>query len=474
MAKPNEEGLSTALTWEKAFEKLPLAIEPVYTTERVNAEVKLYQGKLEVGSGAAGASIGTGRCSLAWAPTPAVAFELPRYSQKKHVDLGTNEIRLVDKKAVAQAFVTETTHTSGMMPPKMKRGRRRPRRGIRGVLTNAAQFGSDEGLSSILFHLPNFWSYVGGPVRDKGITTSWSARATTEAGSWRLTLDRLRNGSELIDALKGLSGYAITHVGRLARADGSQFTGADALDYFEGLRWFLSFARGFWVSPILLVGATEDGRQVWERWELPRILSRWRSVGRWFNDHAAEGFAALPGFWRRFSDPHWKEPTRLAIWWYVESNGSAGGIEGSIVLTQAAFELLSHTLLVEDRKQLSDAGFGKLPASDKLRGLLAACGIPLGVPANCADLAKLTSAEAPDGPGLFTFIRNAVVHGDTKNRRRLGQISTDARLDAWSLGLWYLELILLRLFDYGGSYSSRLFRSGYKGEEVEPVPWARP
>ena len=43
--------------------------------------------------------------------------------------------------------------------------------------------------------------------------------------------------------------------------------------------------------------------------------------------------------------------------------------------------------------------------------------------------------------------------------------------EAWSLALWYLELLLLLLFEYQGQYSNRLKRDVYRGEEVERVPW---
>ena len=42
--------------------------------------------------------------------------------------------------------------------------------------------------------------------------------------------------------------------------------------------------------------------------------------------------------------------------------------------------------------------------------------------------------------------------------------------EAWQLAQWYLELILLRLFAFNGSYSNRTKQGKYIGQ-VEPVPW---
>jgi hypothetical protein len=264
-----------------------------------------------------------------------------------------------------------------------------------------------------------------------------------------------------------------THVGRLERIDGATFAAADAKPVLRAFRWFLSFARGLWIVPMLIVGYDASGNRVWEEWQCSNGLTRWRNLQTWFNDHANEGFGAFPGFARLFADPLWGEPLRFALHWYIESNGSAGAIEGSIILTQAAFELLSHVLLVEDRKSLSAAGFGKLPAADKLRALLVTSGIPHAIPPECPELAKLAAPDLPDGPGCLTLIRNSLVHADTRNRTRLTKISTDARMEAWRLGLWYLEMVLLRLANCAGKYSNRLFVDGFKGNEVRAVPWAQ-
>jgi hypothetical protein len=50
------------------------------------------------------------------------------------------------------------------------------------------------------------------------------------------------------------------------------------------------------------------------------------------------------------------------------------------------------------------------------------------------------------------------------------------RVESWLLTLWYLELSLLRLFNYQGTYANRLIRGGFSGNEAETVPWrqARP
>jgi hypothetical protein len=451
---------------------VPIALAPVGETPRVNAEVRVYDGRLEVGSGTGAAAVGRGRCSFAWLPSPRITFELPRYTGARFPQVGRQQVQLVEKKAAVEAMVTSSSFTQGLALRRRKGLKRRPRQGLSGLLVGPAAPGNGSQLAHLLFHVPNFWSYIGAPVCDDERSHGWSGRVVVDAAPWHVTLDAVSNGSDLANQAKDTSGFALTHVGRLEWLDGAAFTSADGVTFLTTLHWFLSFARGFWTSPVLYVGFNDKGRRVWEQWDSGNKISRWRTFGTWFNDHMADGFAALPGFVRRHDDALWGEPLRLAVHWYTESNGSAGAIEGSIILTQAAFELLAHVLLVEDRKTLSADGFRKLPASDKMRGLLVACGIPISIPAECSELAKLANPEAPDGPGCFTLIRNALVHADAKNRRKLSSIPPAAIGEAWELGLWYLELVLLRLCDYSRTYSCRLVHNDFKGNEVRPVPWA--
>ena len=89
------------------------------------------------------------------------------------------------------------------------------------------------------------------------------------------------------------------------------------------------------------------------------------------------------------------------------------------------------------------------------------------------ELAALAAAEkGGDGPAAFTAVRNVLVHRNARRAAQFASISSKCRREAWRLGQWYLELILLNLFGYTGNYSSRLVREGFRGDEVQRVPWA--
>ena len=91
-------------------------------------------------------------------------------------------------------------------------------------------------------------------------------------------------------------------------------------------------------------------------------------------------------------DDTWEEVIRVAIHWYIEANALAGSIEGSIVLTQTAFELLSSAVLTDHNGWLSQEGYDKLAAADRIRLLFLWAGIPTGIPGELSHLVKLAKS----------------------------------------------------------------------------------
>ncbi len=158
--------------------------------------------------------------------------------------------------------------------------------------------------------------------------------------------------------------------------------------------------------------------------------------------------------------------------WYIEANAQAGSVEGSIMLTHTAFELLAYSILVEHFHWLSADGFAKLGAAESMRLLFRWAGLPIDIPTELTNLSAIAKGNNwPDSPSAMTEIRNKLTHPTKKNRDAYKKYGVGAITDTWTLGLWYLELCLLRLFEYNGTYGSRLKKMRYSGA-VEPVPWA--
>ena len=134
----------------------------------------------------------------------------------------------------------------------------------------------------------------------------------------------------------------------------------------------------------------------------------------------------------------------------------------AIVLNQSAIELLAYM-----RVGAKPEG---QPTGEWIKNALTPAGVPTSIPTSCQELIACSSRESfTHGPHATVGIRNSLVHAE----ERLGEISLDEYHEAKQLGLWYIELMLLRMFDYHGPYVNRLGADQSTGN-TKPVPWAPP
>jgi len=137
-------------------------------------------------------------------------------------------------------------------------------------------------------------------------------------------------------------------------------------------------------------------------------------------------------------------------------NDSLGHLVGDTLLKEVANRLLScvrrsdtvsrqggdeFIVLLSEVGHAEDAAL----AADKMRLLLDRVGVPLEIPTQLTGLATFgKSKNLEDGPHALTVLRNAFVH--PKRLKKLGAVPPNCYSQAWTLGLWYLELCFLRLF----------------------------
>lgn len=326
--------------------------------------------------------------------------------------------------------------------------------------------GSDSTeMETIIFHIFNFLDVIGTPRSTEEIDNHPPGiqHINLESKEWKVDLRSLSSTKDVLSALNGQGGYGITHIGGVRKRDGSSFPGAAANEVLLCLHLFLSFAKGGRCE-FLSVGFNSHGNRVWESWDAPS--ERWQSQLSWFDAHHAEQLVGLfPGFCDRLADDNWEEAIREAIYWYILSNRTPG-IDGGIILSQAAIERLSFEYSVNDKRLIDKEGFVKLRASDRMRLIFSSLNIPLEIP----DMLPVTQQLASkfgwvDAPHALTEVRNSFVH---PVHRRRGQFK-GATPEIWKLGLQYLEWVILRLCKYEGTYGNRL-KVRWTGE-VEDVPW---
>lgn len=425
----------------------------------LNDNIVLYDGELEVEQGSNHLRQ-TGTIRFAWFPSPRITFCLCETSMPVFQVGVAAVLRLSDGRTISSARITSVSMHSraGQLSCSLS-----------GRVDNPPSPTTVLPFSYLMFLLPNFPDMIGEPILYPSGTCR-AGRICLRGCGWRVIIDPVEHPNAQLKELKQQSGHIVTHVGRLEREDGSTFTEEQADSILTGLRWYLSFVTGRWTGPLLACGYDSSDTRVREMWNVPRIVP-WRFVLTWVDElHQEHLIDSFTGYLQRWTDQDWNEVIELATHWYIEANAQAGSVEGSLVLLQAAFEMLASAIVVEEKGWVSADAFAKLPAADRIRLLFVWAGVPLAIPPSQTALTDLAKARNwVDSPQVLTEIRNPLTHPTPKNRERFRNYPPAARTEAWKLALWFLEMCLLRMCSYNGTYGSRLIARN--AGDVDPVPW---
>jgi hypothetical protein len=425
----------------------PTAIAPIYTTTRANEPLTIWSGRMHLSAG--GRASGRGELILSWVPAARLRFSIAGRLTGLIGDIG----RLTLWGAGTRCPVVVTS--APMLPVTSG--------SVSGVANPTLEFGGNPKVRRLIAHIPNFPDFVGKRI---SFPTGAVARGRAElvAGIWAVTIDSRSETRALIEDARDAGGSALTHVAAIERSDGREFKARSASDLLVSLGYCLSFAAGTWTFPQLVTGLDASGAIVYRNPTVARASS-WAGRFRWFDEFQPESlgdvFSALI---ERRSKPEWREPIDRLIYMYVEANDRPPDV--GITLAQAALEHMAWLVLVNDRRLISEEGFGKLAAADQLRLLVATLGIPYAMPGSLPALASLTrpGKALTDGPDRITYIRNAFMHPPRGGRRN--PASSEVVVDAWKLSLWYVELGILALLGFRQGYRNRL-----EGGDRQRVPW---
>ena len=325
----------------------------------------------------------------------------------------------------------------------------------------------DKGAPLRLLHFSilNFPEFDGNQMKssiDEGVFTA-IPHTKIETPDWCVEVTGVQNISDVVKTLKREKGYGVTYNGVITRSDRADFTVGEVETLLTALRTFFSFARGTSCSLALVEGKDQYSQQSWVRWGAHHVAP-WNNRKSWFRQHGGDDILSklFPRFWCLFeSGDEWKRTILRTIDWYLLSNESA--THTGIILTQAALERLSYQILGR-RKESGE------PAGKFIRNALEELSLEPQIPPSCPKLKNLQQANSwNDGPHALVAIRNDLVHPNVK----LGDISHYAHHDAWNLGQWYIEMVLLRKLGYQGSYVNRLASWHKEVEAILPVPWTQ-
>ena len=281
---------------------------------------------------------------------------------------------------------------------------------------------------------------------------------------WWIEITGVPNIGEAAKALKQSRGHGITYRGSITRSHGTTFLAKDVEPLLEALRVFLSIARGASCSLVLVRGQDETGLDSWVRWGAHHSepwLDYHSVFPRVHSDILSDQF---PEFWILFMEQEYSKGSTLrALDWYLQSNVSAPYI--GTILTFAALEAFSFLLLRDGEDGNKNKGKSRSDR-ERIERTLSNMQIPLDLPKSCESLGALRDWDT--GPQALVAIRNNLVHP----QRNLVGVSNMDYWEAWHLGQWYFELMLLSRLGYKGRYRNRLADINENEDPFMPVPWA--
>jgi hypothetical protein len=456
----------------------PDAIDHLYAPGEINEPILLYRGHFAVLAGE-----GTpdrdcdGEIRLSWLPTPRIEVNGEYWPDPGHIeaflDSGTGtriwhqrlHVRLPDSAEIPQPPTEEA-------PPWS----REPGTAYLGQAEiYPPQIGDGAKLTKVTALLANGWDGLGTMAADPADRRhTWFGRATARGGGWLLDIDALDPNREDLARLCRSGGYGATHTLSLKRADGSPFTGQDAMQALDAIRCALSLIVGRRADAVLPVGWQYD-KPVWAWWTAGRVEG-FREPGSWL-DGSIGGFQAgevIGRFLERWQDGLSRDTLRYATSYYVQA--LALGVELGTAAAVSGLLLLAYSWLVEEKQLYTKKDWGKLrpETESQIRALLrmSDCRINTAMPTAFVHLAAVAKQLATGGPvrdglGCVIRLRNDVIH-PTRSKRTTWSAYQWA--EGYGLAVHFLELALLAYIGYRGRIHPRISANRWLGY-TEDVPW---
>ncbi|MEM8829177.1 MAG: hypothetical protein AAGE96_07450 [Cyanobacteria bacterium P01_G01_bin.19] len=428
----------------------------IFCTEYPSQPQMLYNGFGEIILGEENVIEGHLVVLMEWFPRPHPQFTFTHNAPKENLSSRSFTLKLTELGTKAEAFAEDIVyHGGGKTPSKTV---------ISGCFCEPVNQGNNLNLSSLIFSITNFqWfnicnTWMGDEAENPALVgwldLMFEGQFVFLTNEWRIVLGTMRDSYDLEQSLNKKGGYGITHTGKIEKLDNSAFSLEEANIQLQGFATYLSFTRGVWLSPLLLTGYNRLGDRVFEQWSNSYQADSWNDSGLIFCIDSTELPDAFSGFMNKWLNNDYQELIKESIHGYIESRKLSGGVNWAIAMQLTTLERLSWVILVESSNFLSPDGWKRLPAHDRIGGLLSYFNLDKKVPDSMLNLQQLSKEfNCEDAVKAITQIRNTIAHPISKNKQK--RISDDAKYEAWNLGLEYLEFVLLKLFNCPFSLTSK-------------------
>lgn len=296
-----------------------------------------------------------------------------------------------------------------------------------------------------------------------GIDSSWIL------DEWTATLERTPCSYDLTRVSLPINEINLTHRLVINRKDGRSFSWNDVKTQVERFLLFLSFANCSQVTAPIAYGRT-DGILEWFRFEAPdRTFPTNRRS--WATELTVQQLdETRKHFMRAIENPFWASIIQRAIAWQALVDlASYESNEQALFTVQMLLEMLSYVVLVEDAAVLSEDGYSKLPAADRITLLCGHSNQSVSVPSiGIQELRTFCAANSISNTGeLIAGLRNKLIHPTKKNREYLARVPSTVRGIAVEAGLQISALALLKAIGYRDAYFNTFTH------DVVVVPWSQ-
>jgi len=440
-------------------------IEPPFDMTQPNEKIPIYEGVFALSDGSSQIDI-SGYIYFNWLPNSGAHFE--GFSKENRLLIDSicatteNLDLIIDGLIFGKVFITNVNFRNND-PTKIK-----------GIATrHATLLDKSKNVDTVKFAIPNLREINGDPTTRffNGITYRRLSRISLENDKYVIIIDKSIHFETLSKKLHDEGGFILLYEGELKKKKGV-ISHQESRDVFECLNLFLTFINGRRTSGLFLLGTTND-EICWQDFSNEFVDIHNNSIS-WISKDSIRDlnhcWRKLNNFWLRQND---KDFFTTVINWYIEANKKSGLTLGAIILAQTALELLYNWLVVENKKLIIGNDSKDITASNKIRLLLSTIQVDYSIPKSFVALQHFANSTTNklDGPEVVTEIRNAIVHSQEEKRKKLNRIDKVAISQALNLCIWYIELSLLNILEYKGSYFNRCAGQKFHFDNEEKVPW---